>query len=78
LFVSRDLRVSRSRTVGRDNNHLKFSVTDGRIFYDAIAFNLGYWQEQMPPRVDLIYAFETNEYNGYETHSQNRYLKRPQ
>jgi single-stranded-DNA-specific exonuclease len=68
LFVSRGLRVSRSRTVGRDNNHLKFTVTDGgKIYYDAIAFNLGYWQEHMPPHVDLLYAFETNEYNGYET-----------
>lgn len=63
-FVSRELMVKNSRTVGRENTHLKLVVSDGRITYDAIAFNLGYWQEQMPPRVDLFYAFERNEFNG--------------
>jgi single-stranded-DNA-specific exonuclease len=63
-FVSRDLRVVRSRTVGRDNSHLKFSVTDGHITYDAIAFRQGHWQENMPPRIDLLYRYERNEFNG--------------
>ncbi len=63
-FVTRNLRVARYRTVGRDNTHLKFSVTDGRITYDAIAFRQGHWQEQMPPYVDLLYSYEINEYNG--------------
>jgi single-stranded-DNA-specific exonuclease len=63
-FVSRDLRVTRSRTVGRDSSHLKFSVTDGHITYDAIAFRQGYWQEDMPPLVDLLYRYERNEFNG--------------
>lgn len=63
-FVSRDLKVTRSRTVGRDGNHLKFSVTDGYITYDAIAFRQGFWQEEMPPEVDLLYRYEKNEYNG--------------
>jgi single-stranded-DNA-specific exonuclease len=64
LFVSRNLRVVRSRTVGKDNSHLKLAVTDGRITYDAIAFRQGHWQEKMPPRIDLAYLFELNEYNG--------------
>ena len=38
LFVSRGLKVIRQRTVGKDNAHLKMTVTDGRITYDAIAF----------------------------------------
>ncbi|MBN1148083.1 MAG: single-stranded-DNA-specific exonuclease RecJ [Anaerolineales bacterium] len=63
-FISRNLRVLRSRTVGQDNAHLKLTVSDGRITYDAIAFRQGQWQEQMPSLVDLLYVFETNEYNG--------------
>jgi single-stranded-DNA-specific exonuclease len=63
-FVSRNLKVIRSRTVGKDSTHLKLTVTDGRITYDAIAFRLGHWQAQMPGRVDLMYSFETNVYNG--------------
>jgi single-stranded-DNA-specific exonuclease len=64
VFVSRDLKVQRSRPVGKDNSHLKLSVTDGRITYDAIAFRQGYWHEQMPSFIDLMYHFEVNEFNG--------------
>jgi single-stranded-DNA-specific exonuclease len=63
-FVSRGVRVIRNRTVGKDNSHLKLTVTDGHITYDAIAFRQGYWHEQMPPLIDLLYIFELNEYNG--------------
>ncbi len=66
VFVSRDLRVVRSKTVGKENNHLKLTVTDGRITYDAIAFRMGELQNSLPPRLDLIFNFESNEYNGQE------------
>jgi single-stranded-DNA-specific exonuclease len=66
-FVSRGLKVLRSRTVGKDNSHLKLAVTDGRITYDAIAFRQGHWYEQMPAAIDLLYYFEVNEFNGRST-----------
>jgi single-stranded-DNA-specific exonuclease len=64
VFVSRRVKVANARTVGKDSSHLKLTVTDGRIYYDAIAFRQGHWLAHMPERVDLIYTFETNEYNG--------------
>ena len=64
LFMSRGLRVSRQRAIGSDGAHLKLSVTDGRITYDAIAFRQGHWLAQLPPLIDVIYAFELNEFNG--------------
>ena len=64
IFVTPDLKVKRSQAVGRENAHLKLSVTDGWITYDAIAFRQGHWLENIPPRVDLAYTFEKNEYNG--------------
>ncbi len=64
LFVSRNLRITRSRTVGRESAHLKLTVTDGFITYDAIAFNAGDWIDHLPPRIDLAYTFELNEFNG--------------
>jgi single-stranded-DNA-specific exonuclease len=67
IFLSRNLKVVNSRTVGRDGSHLKLTVTDGRITYDAIAFRQGHWQENMPPYIDLVYVFELNEYNGRST-----------
>jgi single-stranded-DNA-specific exonuclease len=63
-FVSRGLRISRAKPVGREGNHLKLSVTDGRITYDAIAFYQGDWIDRLPDHVDLIYQFELNEFNG--------------
>ncbi|OGO38919.1 MAG: single-stranded-DNA-specific exonuclease RecJ [Chloroflexi bacterium RBG_16_57_11] len=65
VFASKGLKVLRSRKVGKDMAHLKLTVTDGRITYDAIAFRQGHWQEDMPPLVDLVYTFEANEYNGF-------------
>jgi single-stranded-DNA-specific exonuclease len=66
-FVSRAVRVLRSRTVGKDNSHLKLAVTDGAITYDAIAFRQGQLQSGMPSYIDLLYSFERNEYNGYSS-----------
>jgi single-stranded-DNA-specific exonuclease len=63
-FVSRGVRVVSARSVGRDSSHLKLSVSDGRIYFDAIAFRQGHWLGKLPPKVDLLYTFESNEYNG--------------
>ncbi|MBN2499870.1 MAG: single-stranded-DNA-specific exonuclease RecJ [Anaerolineales bacterium] len=64
LFITRNLRVKRSRAVGRDGAHLKLSVTDGWETMDAIAFRQGHWQANMPAEIDLLYAFELNEFQG--------------
>jgi single-stranded-DNA-specific exonuclease len=64
VFVSRNLKVGYPKTVGKDSAHLKMSVTDGWITFDAIAFRQGYWMGKLPERVDLLYTFEKNEFNG--------------
>jgi len=64
MFVSRDVRVTKNRTVGAEAKHLKLVVTDGRVTFDAIGFRLGQLQPDIPLRVDLLYTFESNEYNG--------------
>jgi single-stranded-DNA-specific exonuclease len=63
-FVSREVRVVNSRTVGADGKHLKLTVTDGRLTFDAIGFRLGSIQPNLSKRVDLLYTFEANEFNG--------------
>ena len=67
VFASQNLKVSDSRTVGKDDTHLKMTVSDGRITFDAIAFRLGHWHEKMPKRVDLMYSYEVNEFRGRKT-----------
>jgi single-stranded-DNA-specific exonuclease len=64
IFMSSGLKVTRQKAIGADGSHLKLTITDGKITYDAIAFRQGYWIAQLPPKVDLMYTFELNEFNG--------------
>jgi len=64
VFVSRGVKVTSARTVGADGRHLRLTVTDGRVTFDAIGFRMGHLLPELPPRMDLLYTFETNEYNG--------------
>lgn len=64
LFVSRNLEVKRAFRMGKEGQHLKLMVSDGRITYTAVAFRMGHLADQHLARVDLMYAFERNFYNG--------------
>ncbi|MGH8245946.1 MAG: DHHA1 domain-containing protein, partial [Gammaproteobacteria bacterium] len=64
-FVSRGAKVKNSRTVGSEGKHLKLTVEDELGFtHDAIGFRLGHLKSDLPNRVDLLYTYEVNEYNG--------------
>ena len=57
--------MKNARTVGADGKHLKLWLEDDKGFtHDAIGFNLGEWLKEMPPRVDILFTYEVNEYNG--------------
>jgi single-stranded-DNA-specific exonuclease len=65
IFVSRNVKVKAARTVGAESRHLKLSLEDERgATVDSIGFRMGHLQPTLPPRVDVIYHFEVNEYNG--------------
>lgn len=68
VFVSRDVKVKSSRTVGTEGKHLKLTLEDSRgAAYDAIGFRLGELQKSLPPRIDVMYTLEANEWNGRTT-----------
>ena len=68
VFVSRDVKVKAARTVGAEGRHLKLSLEDSRgAVYDAIGFRLGGLQASLPPRVDIMFTLEANEWNGRTT-----------
>ena len=67
FFITRNLRVVHARPVGKDRSHLKFTVTGGRKYFDAIAFRQGHWHGEIPPRIDVIYNFQQNEFQGRVT-----------
>jgi single-stranded-DNA-specific exonuclease len=71
-FVARGVKVKSSRTVGADAKHLKLSLEDENKFsHDAIGFKLGHWHNNLPPRVDILFTYETNEYNGRVSYQLN-------
>ena len=64
-FVARNVKVRSSRTVGADAKHLKLTLEDENGYtHDAIGFRLGGMQKDMPLRVDILFTYEINEYNG--------------
>jgi len=65
VFVSRNVKVKSSRTVGADAKHLKLTLEDERgATFDSIGFRLGHLRDTLPGRVDVMYHFEANEWNG--------------
>jgi single-stranded-DNA-specific exonuclease len=64
LFVTRGLKVLRYKVVGKEGHHLRMTLSDGRVTYDAIAFRQSQWAEHMPEKIDILYAFEQNNYQG--------------
>jgi single-stranded-DNA-specific exonuclease len=65
VFVARNVRVKNARAIGADSKHLKLLLEDEvKYTHDAIGFRFGEWQRKMPPRVDILFTYEVNEYNG--------------
>jgi len=65
VFVSRDVKVKSSRTVGAEGKHLKVTLEDEHgAAFDSIGFRMGHMQSTLPARLDVMYHFEVNEYNG--------------
>jgi single-stranded-DNA-specific exonuclease len=68
VFVSRDVKVKMARTVGSEGKHLKLTFEDEHgATYDSIGFRMGHFKPDLPPRVDVLYRLEANEYNGRTT-----------
>jgi single-stranded-DNA-specific exonuclease len=64
VFTSEDLKVKGKRLVGADGDHLKLVLHDGKQAWDAIAFRMGNWLDQLPDRVNVAYTLEINEWNN--------------
>ncbi|MFZ5909620.1 MAG: single-stranded-DNA-specific exonuclease RecJ [Chloroflexota bacterium] len=65
IFVARGVKVNGSRSVGAEGKHLKLTLEDEHgMTHDAIGFRLGHLQPELPARVDIMFTYETNEYNG--------------
>jgi len=65
VFVTRGLRVLGKSKMGSEKNHLRMTVANDKGFsIGVVAFKQGYWADAMPEKIDIIYNFELNEFNG--------------
>jgi single-stranded-DNA-specific exonuclease len=65
LFLWRGAQVSDKRVVGKEGAHLKLKVRAGDgVQLDVIGFWLGDRLGELPMKVDLVFAFEKNEWKG--------------
>ena len=72
VFVARNAKVKSARTVGAEGKHLKMTLEDeSGMSHDAIGFRLGHLQLDLPERVDLMFAYEINEFNGRVNYQLN-------
>jgi single-stranded-DNA-specific exonuclease len=66
LFVSRNISIKRFYQIGKEKEHLKMTLTDGSVDFAAIAWRFSEFQETLEAadKIDILYAYETNVYNG--------------
>jgi single-stranded-DNA-specific exonuclease len=66
LFVSRDMEVLDHRLIGREESHLKITLSDGRAVWDAIAFRQAHRAGDLAGHIDVVYHLEVNEWGGQQ------------
>jgi single-stranded-DNA-specific exonuclease len=74
LYISRNVEIRQLRAVGKNKEHLKLSLTDPKsqddhrmpVIVDAIAFQFGCLEGKCKQgdRIDIIYSYEINNFNG--------------
>ncbi len=64
VFLTRGVRVADSRTVGRNQSHLKLSLEHGGVHMGAIAFGMAGRNEAAADAIDILHSIDLNEWNG--------------
>ncbi len=66
LFIARDIECRSVRLIGKTGDHLKMTVSDGKISFDAVAFRFGEYYEQIrsAQSIDILFSYDLNIYNG--------------
>ena len=66
LFIAKDIECKGIRRIGKTGDHLKMTVSDGKISFDAVAFRFGEYYEQIQSAqsIDILFSYDLNIYNG--------------
>ncbi|MBE0481141.1 MAG: single-stranded-DNA-specific exonuclease RecJ [Dehalococcoidia bacterium] len=63
-FLSRRVELVESRKMGVNGDHLKLKLRDGRLVWDAVAFDLG--DRELCRYLDLVYTLAVESWSGRE------------
>ncbi|WP_239615232.1 single-stranded-DNA-specific exonuclease RecJ [Cohnella mopanensis] len=65
-IVIRDVSIRESRTMGKEDKHLRLTVQQANQAVEAVAFGLGAQRERLAPgtQIDLLGELSINEWNG--------------
>jgi single-stranded-DNA-specific exonuclease len=64
VFVMHDVFAENISRVGKNKDHLKFTVSDGNYSLPAIGFGLGARSKTLPERFSIAFHFNENEFRG--------------
>jgi single-stranded-DNA-specific exonuclease len=66
LFIGKNVKSLRTRKIGTNGDHLKMTVSDGTISFDAIAFRYGPYFEKIisAETIDILFSYDLNSFNG--------------
>ena len=64
IFLSKEIRIIESKTVGVNKDHLKMTLSDKETYYDAIGFGIGNLISQATGYIDILYQISENTWNG--------------
>lgn len=62
VFAALDVSVRSKRSVGKEKNHLKLTLNQAGVTFDAIAFRQGHLMATLPDKVDVAFRLERNDY----------------
>jgi single-stranded-DNA-specific exonuclease len=63
-FLARDVTIEETRLVGREGQHLQFTLREGAVTWRAISF--GNADHEVPPgeQADIVYTFKRDDFMG--------------
>ncbi len=66
VFMSRGVKVVECRTMGNGEDHLRMKLQQDDTIWDAVAFNLGRYLNEMSSIIDIVYSLEIDRWGGKE------------
>lgn len=66
VFLSKGLTPSGTRTMGSDESHLRLSLRDGSVRWNAVAFRMGHRIRELRGPIDAVYHIKTDYWQGRE------------